>query len=73
MLWDSRPTLGIEPTPMYFGPCPAARLTLTEVSKMACVCGHAEEEHGDDPDYPGSTACTECDCIAYEEEDSEEE
>lgn len=24
---------------------------------MACVCGHSEEEHGNDPEYPGSTAC----------------
>lgn len=31
-----------------------------------CQCGHAIEEHGDDPQDPGSTACTECDCIAYE-------
>lgn len=32
-----------------------------------CICGHAPEEHGRDPAYPGSTACTECgDCVAYE-------
>ena len=31
-----------------------------------CACGHAPEEHGNDPEYPGSTSCTECDCIAYE-------
>lgn len=31
-----------------------------------CVCGHAVEEHGHDDAYPGSTSCTECDCIAYE-------
>lgn len=36
--------------------------------KNACYCGHSEEEHGHDPAYPGSTACTECDCIAYEED-----
>ena len=45
---------------------------------MACTCGHSEEEHGHDPKYPGSTACTEpsffspkrrCACIAYEEDD----
>jgi hypothetical protein len=37
---------------------------------MACTCGHSEEEHGHDPKYPGSTACTEkdCDCIAFEED-----
>jgi hypothetical protein len=33
----------------------------------ACTCGHAIEEHGDIPEYPSSTACTECDCIAYED------
>lgn len=36
----------------------------------ACQCGHAVEEHGHDPDYPGSTACSECpegDCVAYED------
>ena len=32
----------------------------------ACTCGHSPEEHGHDPKYPGSTACTECDCVAYE-------
>lgn len=32
----------------------------------ACVCGCAIEAHGGDPEYPGSTSCTECECIAYE-------
>lgn len=32
----------------------------------ACTCGCAIEAHGGDPEYPGSTSCTECDCIAYE-------
>jgi hypothetical protein len=32
-----------------------------------CVCGGAPEDHGRDPEYPGSTACTHCtDCVAYE-------
>lgn len=31
-----------------------------------CTCGHTIEEHGGDPGYPGSMACTECDCIHYE-------
>src|SRR5680860_455088 len=31
-----------------------------------CTCGHAPEEHGRDPEYPGSTSCTECDCAVYE-------
>lgn len=34
----------------------------------SCTCGHAVEEHGNDPEYPGSTSCSECDCIAYESE-----
>ena len=34
-----------------------------------CVCGGAPEDHGRDPEYPGSTACTHCtECIAYEAE-----
>lgn len=32
----------------------------------ACVCGHSIEEHGHNDEYPNSTECTECDCIAYE-------
>lgn len=38
------------------------------VSSMdPCTCGHAPEEHGREPAYPGSTACRECkDCVAYE-------
>lgn len=37
-----------------------------------CVCGHAPEEHGGDPAFPGSTACGAdlgaggCDCAVYE-------
>ena len=31
-----------------------------------CTCGHTTEEHGHDPDFPGSTACAECECIAYD-------
>lgn len=35
---------------------------------MTCHCGHVQDEHGDDPEYPGSTACSieGCDCIAFE-------
>ena len=49
---------------------------------MACTCGHTEEEHGNDPKFPGSTACNgdhgltredPCQCIAYEEADEESE
>lgn len=34
----------------------------------ACTCGHAAEEHGHDPEHPGSSACSVegCECIAYE-------
>lgn len=40
----------------------------------SCVCGHIYDEHGGDPDYPGSTACAieDCDCLCFdlnEEED----
>lgn len=40
-----------------------------EEETMACTCGHAEEEHGGDPEFPGSTACQDedCNCIAFEE------
>ena len=40
---------------------------------MSCVCGHAEEEHGHDPEYPGSDACQAegCDCLGFEETDEE--
>jgi hypothetical protein len=36
-----------------------------------CVCGHAKDDHGNDPEYPGSTACNHkgCDCIAFEEDE----
>jgi hypothetical protein len=36
-----------------------------------CICGHSIEEHGRDPEHPGSTACTECDCVAYEADEEE--
>ena len=39
---------------------------MMETKDEACTCGHSPEEHGHDPKYPGSTACTECDCVAYE-------
>ncbi len=38
-----------------------------------CTCGHAIEEHGHDPKHPGSTACTECDCIAFEADEQEDD
>lgn len=36
-------------------------------SSDPCTCGCAPEDHGRDPEYPGSTSCTACgNCIAYE-------
>lgn len=40
---------------------------------MACIsCGHAEEEHGGDPKYPGSTGCQVCKCDIYEAEEDDD-
>ena len=47
------PVVAIKPVPRTTGMEP-------------CTCGDAIEAHGGDPEYPGSTSCTECDCIAYE-------
>ncbi len=35
-----------------------------------CTCEHVEDEHGGDPEFPGSTACTidGCECLAYEDD-----
>lgn len=40
----------------------------------SCTCGHAHEEHGHDPLYPGSTACqvSGCGCIAFEQAEPDE-
>lgn len=40
-----------------------------------CTCGHVRDEHGGDPNYPGSTACSVegCHCIAYEAGEDDEE
>lgn len=47
---------------------------MTDTPKsLTCVCGHPVEEHGCDSAYPGSTACVECDCIAYEADGVEED
>ena len=41
-----------------------------------CTCGDAEDEHGGDLVYPGSTACNavhdgeECECVAFEDDGS---
>ena len=33
-----------------------------------CTCGHDIEEHGGDPEYPGSSKCNidDCDCCCFE-------
>jgi hypothetical protein len=35
-----------------------------------CTCGDVLDEHGGDPEYPGSTACNVegCECVCYEED-----
>jgi hypothetical protein len=40
-----------------------------------CHCGHLEDEHGGDSDYPGSTACAieGCDCVCFEDAGDEED
>lgn len=39
------------------------------------ACGHVEDEHGGDPEFPGSTACNvdECDCISFEDSGEEQD
>jgi hypothetical protein len=38
------------------------------MSKNWCTCGDHIEEHGGDPESPGSTACMvkDCDCKGFE-------
>ena len=52
---------------------PPRFLLMEEV--MACTCGHAEEEHGHDPQYPGSTSCqiAGCDCVAFEDDGEDDD
>lgn len=35
-----------------------------------CTCGHEQDEHGGDIDYPGSSACNidDCDCDCFEDD-----
>ena len=41
-----------------------------ELELGPCTCGHEYDEHGGDPDFPGSSACNaeDCDCGSYDEE-----
>lgn len=38
------------------------------MNEPTCYCGHVKDEHGSDPDYPGSTACMieNCNCVAFD-------
>lgn len=38
------------------------------MSDRICQCGHAEDDHGHDSEFIGSTACREegCECIAFD-------
>jgi len=58
----------------YVYPKGSFKLKQERKIKMACTCGHSEEEHGHDPEYPGSTSCTEtdCDCISFESDEENE-
>ncbi|HXU23042.1 MAG TPA: hypothetical protein VN697_03320 [Tepidiformaceae bacterium] len=40
-----------------------------------CVCGDVRDEHGGDPNYPGSTSCScdGCDCLAFEMDHPEDD
>lgn len=40
-----------------------------------CICGHVFNEHGNDENYPDSSACSvvECDCFCFEEDEEPEE
>lgn len=31
-----------------------------------CACGHVKDEHGGDRQYPGSSACQICSCVAFD-------
>lgn len=39
-----------------------------------CTCGDVLDEHGGDPDYPGSTSCNVegCECLAFESDGSDD-
>lgn len=43
------------------------------MKSTSCLCGHSIEEHGKDSFHRGSTACTECICIAFEADDNKQE
>jgi hypothetical protein len=65
--WTTSRAKKISPTRHRQKSLASARRSGAIVGETApCVCGHAPEEHGRDPRHPGSTACVECECVAYE-------
>ena len=44
---------------------------MNDDEQKICTCGHVEDEHGHDEQYPGSTTCAidGCDCISFEDAD----
>ncbi len=40
-----------------------------------CHCGHVDEEHGGNDEFPGSTECgaDDCDCVCFEWDGTKEE
>ena len=58
--------LGTNEEPKKATPPPRTGGAIVSASDP-CMCGCSPEDHGRDPEYPGSTGCTACkDCIAYE-------
>lgn len=47
---------------------------MTDIFKI-CTCGHADDDHGHDPKFPGSTACNDddCDCLAFEKDHDDDD
>ena len=43
--------------------------------ELTCVCGHTEDEHGGDPQYPGSSKCNvdDCECVCFEADEDEDD
>jgi hypothetical protein len=41
---------------------------------LICLCGHVEDEHGGDPDYPDNSKCNAdgCECDFFEEDEDAE-
>jgi hypothetical protein len=64
--WTTSRAKKVDPTRRHQKSASARRSGAIVGGTAPCVCGHAPEEHGRDARYPGSTACVECECVAYE-------